>query len=46
MLMVVNMMLCMGCLPDQPSHAFYNASASVFARALVNVIPYHILESV
>ena len=39
-------MLCLGWLPHQPSHAFDDVSTAVFDRALVVVIPSHILKSV
>jgi len=39
-------MLGVRCLPHQPSHAFDDVSTPVFDRALVIVIPSHILESV
>ena len=39
-------MLGIGWLPHQPSLAFDDVSTSVFDRAVVNVIPSHILESV
>jgi len=42
----VNEMLSVGCLLHQPSHAFDDVSTPVFDRALVIVIPSHILESV
>jgi hypothetical protein len=42
----VNVMLRVGWLPHQPSHAFDDVSTPVFDRALVIVIPSHILESV
>jgi len=42
----VNMMLGIHWLPHQPSHAFDDVSTPVFDRALVIVIPFHILESV
>jgi hypothetical protein len=41
-----NDMLGVGWLLHQPSHAFDDVSAAVFDRALVMVIPFHILESV
>ena len=41
----VNMLLGVGWLPHQPSHAFDDVSTPVFHRALVIVIPSHILES-
>ena len=41
-----NEMLGVGWLPHQPSHAFDDVSTPVFDRALVIVIPSHILESV
>ena len=40
------MMLGVGWLPHQPSHAFDDVSTTVFDRALVVVIPSHILEGV
>jgi hypothetical protein len=40
-----NEMLGVGWLPHQPSHAFDDVSTPVFDRALVIVIPSHILES-
>jgi len=42
----VNEMLSLGWLPHQPSHALDDVSTAVFDRALVIVIPSHILESV
>jgi len=42
----VNEMLRIGWLPHQPSSAFDDVSTPVFDRALVIVIPSHILESV
>jgi hypothetical protein len=42
----VNQMLGVRWLPPQPSHAFDDVSTPVFDRALVIVIPFHILESV
>jgi len=42
----VNVMLSVGWLPHQPSHAFDDISTPVFNRPLVVVIPSHILESV
>ena len=42
----INDMLSVGWLPHQPSHAFDDVSTPVFDRALVIVIPSHILESV
>ena len=42
----VNVMQGVGWLPHQPSHAFDDVSTPVFDRALVIVIPSHILESV
>jgi len=42
----VNEMLGIGWLPHQPSHAFNDISTPVIQRALVIVIPTHILESV
>ena len=41
-----NGMLGVGWLPHQPSHAFDGVSTPVIVRALVIVIPPHILESV
>jgi len=41
-----NEMLGVGWLPHQPSHAFDDVSTPGFDRALVIVIPSHILESV
>jgi hypothetical protein len=41
-----NEMLGIGWLPHQPSHAFDDVSTPVLHRALVIVIPSHILESV
>jgi len=41
-----NEMLSVGWLPRQPSHAFDDISTPGFDRALVIVIPSHILESV
>ena len=46
MLMGVNTMLGIGWLPNQPSHAFDDVSTPVFDKALVVVIPAHILKSV
>jgi hypothetical protein len=46
MLWGVYVMLSIGWLPPQPSHAFEDISTPVFDRALVMVIPSHILESV
>jgi len=46
MLRGVNEMLGVGWLPHQPSHASDDVSTPVFDRALVIVIPSHILESV
>jgi len=40
-----NEMLGIGWLPHQSSHAFDDVSTPVFDRALVIVIPSHILES-
>jgi hypothetical protein len=40
-----NQMLSVGWLQHQPSHAFDDISTLVFDRALVIVIPSHILES-
>jgi len=45
MLRGVNMMLSVGWLPHQPSHAFDDVSTPVFDRVLVIVIPSHILDS-
>ena len=45
-LRVVNEMLGVGWLPHQSSHAFDDVSTPVFDRALVIVIPSHILECV
>jgi len=42
----INKMLGARWLPHQPSHAFDDVSTPVFDRALVIVIPSHILESV
>jgi len=42
----LNTMLGVGWLPHQPSHAFDVVSIAVFDRAMVIVIPSHILESV
>jgi len=42
----VNAILGLGWLPHRPSHAFDDLSTPVFDRALVIVIPFHILESV
>jgi hypothetical protein len=42
----VNTMLSVHLLPHQPSHAFENVSTVVYDRALVIVIPSHILKSV
>ena len=42
----INEMLHVGWLPHQPSHAFDHVSTPVFDRALVIVIPSHILKSV
>ena len=41
-----NEMLSVAWLPHQPSHTFDDVSTPVFDRALVIVIPSHILESV
>jgi hypothetical protein len=41
-----NEMLGTGWVPHQPSNAFDDVSTPVFDRALVAVIPSHILESV
>jgi hypothetical protein len=41
-----NEMLGIGWLLHQPSHAFHDVSTPVFDRALVIVIPSHILKSV
>ena len=41
-----NEMFNVGWLPDQPSHGFDDGLTPVFDRALVIVIPSHILESV
>jgi hypothetical protein len=41
-----NEMLSVSWLPHQPSHAFNDVSTPVFDRALVIVIPSHILENV
>jgi len=41
-----NEMLGVGWLPHQPSHAFDDVSTPVLDRALVIVIPSHILENV
>jgi hypothetical protein len=41
----VNKMLGVSWLPHQPSHAFDDVSTPVFDRALVIVIPFHILKS-
>ena len=46
MLRGVNEILGIGCLPHQPSHGFVNVSTPELDRALVIVIPSHILESV
>ena len=40
-----NGMLGVGWLPHEPSHTFDDVSTPVFDRALVIVIPFHILES-
>jgi hypothetical protein len=42
----VNEILRVGWLPHHPSHAFDDVSIPVFDRALVMVIPSHILETV
>ena len=42
----VHEMLGVGWLPYQPSHAFDDVSMAAFDRALVIIIPSHILESV
>jgi hypothetical protein len=42
----VNMMLGVRWLAHQPSHAFDDVLTPVFDRALVIVIPFHILKSV
>ena len=41
----VNKMLGVCWLPNQPSHAVDAVSTPVFDRALLIVIPFHILES-
>jgi len=41
-----SVMLGVRWLPHQPSHAFDDVSTPVFDRALVIVIPFHILKSV
>jgi hypothetical protein len=41
-----NMMLVVAWLPHEPSHAFDDISTPVIDRALVIVIPSHIVESV
>jgi len=46
MLRGVTMMFGVRWLPHQPSHTFDNILTPVFDRALVIVIPSHILESV
>ena len=46
MLRGVNEMLGVRWLLHQPSHAFDDISTPVFDRALVIVIPFHILDSV
>jgi len=46
MLRGINKMLRVRWLPDRPSHSFDDVSTPVFDRALVIVIPSHILESV
>jgi hypothetical protein len=46
MLRGINKMLGVRWPPHQLSHAFDDASTPVFDRALVIVIPLHILESV
>ena len=42
----VNLMLSIGWLPHQPSHASDDVSTPVFDTALLIVLPSHILESV
>jgi hypothetical protein len=42
----LNMLLGVHLLPHQPSHACDDVWTPVFDRALVIVIPFHILESV
>jgi hypothetical protein len=42
----VNEMLGIGWLPNQPSHASDDVATPVFEKALVIVIPSHILDSV
>ena len=42
----INKILSVRWLPHQPSHAVDDVSTAAFDRALVNVIPFHILESV
>jgi hypothetical protein len=42
----VNEMIRVGWLPHQPSQDFDDVSTPVFDRALVIVIPFHILEGV
>jgi len=42
----INVMLGVGWLPHQPSQAFDDVPTPVFERALVIVIPSHILDSV
>jgi hypothetical protein len=39
-------MYCLGWQPHQPSHVFDNVMTVVVDKALVVVIPSHILESV
>jgi len=46
MLKCKNQMLGVGGLPHQPSHTHEYVSTAVFVRALVIVIPFHILKSV
>ena len=46
MLRGVNEMLSIGWLSHQSSHAFDDVSTPIFDRALVIVIPSHILERV
>jgi hypothetical protein len=42
----IHKMLGIRWLPHQPSHAFGDVSTPVFDRALVIVIPFHILDGV
>jgi hypothetical protein len=46
MLRAINLMLGVRWLPQKRFHYFDNVLTPVFVRALVIVIPFHILESV